>query len=126
MTDLSMLWLPIILSTVVVFIISSIIHMFMPWHKNDYPKIPNQDKVMDALRPFNIPPGDYMIPRASGSTEMKSAEFKEKIAKGPIWIVTVRPNGQWQIYLLREESVIMELVIYVAILILIIVIILKK
>lgn len=96
MTDLSMLWLPIILSTVVVFIISSIIHMFMPWHKNDYPKIPNQDEVMDALRPFNIPPGDYMIPRASGSTEMKSAEFKEKIAKGPIWIVTVRPNGQWQ------------------------------
>jgi len=65
MTDLISLWLPILLSAVVVFIVSSIIHMLMPWHKNDYAQIPNEDKIMDALRPFNIPPGDYMMPRAS-------------------------------------------------------------
>ena len=96
MTELTSLWLPILLSAVVVFIVSSIIHMAMPWHKNDYPKIPDEDKVMDALRPFNIPPGDYMMPRASSSQEMKSTEFKDKINKGPVMIVTVRPNGQWQ------------------------------
>ncbi|MCL6097693.1 MAG: hypothetical protein M1391_03865 [Bacteroidetes bacterium] len=78
MTELTSLWLPILLSAVVVFIVSSVIHMAMPWHKNDYPKVPNEDKVMDALRPFNIPPGDYMMPRASDGKEMKSPEFAER------------------------------------------------
>ena len=95
MTELASLWLPIILSAVAVFFVSSIIHMVMPWHKNDFPKIPNEDKVMDALRQFNIPPGDYMVPRASSSADMKSPEFKKKFEEGPVLIVTVRPNGKW-------------------------------
>ena len=45
------LWLPILLSSVIVFVVSSIIHMLSPWHKSDYPKLANQDQVMDALRP---------------------------------------------------------------------------
>ncbi|MDQ7817649.1 MAG: hypothetical protein RDU14_11555 [Melioribacteraceae bacterium] len=93
MTELSSLWLPILLSAVVVFIVSSIIHMFLPWHKGEYPQIPNEDKVMDALRPFSIPPGEYMVPRTSSMEEMKSPEFKEKLNKGPVMIVTVLPNG---------------------------------
>jgi hypothetical protein len=24
--------------------------MALPWHKSDYPKVPNEEKVMDALR----------------------------------------------------------------------------
>ena len=96
MTDLISLWLPILLSAVVVFIISSIIHMMTPWHKNDYHKIPDEEKVMDALRPFNLPPGDYMVPNASSSEELKSEEFREKMNKGPVVIATVRPNGKWQ------------------------------
>ncbi len=93
MVPLVSLWLPIILSAVVVFIISSIIHMLLPWHKGEYPKMPDEDKVMDALRPFNIPPGDYMIPRASSMEEMKSQEYAEKTKKGPVMVVTVLPNG---------------------------------
>ncbi len=96
MTELSSLWLPILLSSVVVFTISSIIHMLLPWHKNEYPKLPEEGKVMDALRPFNIPPGDYMMPRAANSQDMKSPEFAEKMKKGPVMIVTVRPTGKWQ------------------------------
>ncbi|MCX6169391.1 MAG: hypothetical protein NTX65_08625 [Ignavibacteriales bacterium] len=95
MTELTTLWLPILLSAVVVFIVSSIIHMFLPWHKNDYLKLPEQDKVMDTLRPFKIPPGDYMVPRPAGTDEMKSQEYKDKIKKGPVMIVTVRPNEMW-------------------------------
>ena len=96
MTELTALWLPILLSAVVVFIVSSVIHMAMPWHKNDYPKVPNEDKVMDALRPFNIPPGDYMIPRATDGKEMKSPEFAEKLEKGPVMFITVKPTGKWK------------------------------
>ena len=58
MSVVAALWLPILLSAVLVFVASSIIHMASPWHKSDYPKMPNEDGVMDALRPFAIPPGD--------------------------------------------------------------------
>jgi hypothetical protein len=48
---------------------------------------------MDALRPFGIAPGDYMIPRASSMEEMRSPAFAEKMKKGPVMIVTVMPGG---------------------------------
>ena len=89
MTQLHLLWLPILLSSVIVFIVSSIIHMLSPWHKNDYPKLPNEEKVLDALRPLDIPPGEYLMPRPSSREEMKSPEFAEKIKKGPALLMTV-------------------------------------
>jgi len=107
MTALSALWLPILLSAVIVFVVSSIIHMATPWHKNDYPKVANEDKVMDALRSFNIPPGDYMMPRPASMQDMRSAEFAEKRDKGPVMLFTVMPGGpvsmgknlvQWFLY----------------------------
>ncbi|MEP7088000.1 MAG: hypothetical protein ABI884_11890 [Gemmatimonadota bacterium] len=91
MTPMSALWLPILLSSVVVFVLSSIIHMASPWHKSDYPKMANEDQVMDALRPLVTIPGDYMVPRPSGMAEMKSAEFMEKVKRGPRVIMTVMP-----------------------------------
>ena len=94
MTELHTLWLPILLSSVIVFVVSSIIHMALPWHKSDYPKVPNEDKVMDALRPLAIPPGDYMIPRPSSRQDLRSPEFAEKIKKGPVMMITVMPSGQ--------------------------------
>ena len=93
MTGLGSLWLPILLSAVVVFFVSSLIHMASPWHKGDYPSVPNQDAVMDALRPFAIPPGDYMVPRPASREDLRSPAFAEKMENGPVMIVTVMPNG---------------------------------
>jgi hypothetical protein len=93
MTGLHALWLPILLSAVFVFLASSVIHMASPWHKGDYPKIPNEDKVMDALRPLAIPPGDYMVPRPSSREDVRSPEFAAKVRQGPVMILTVLPNG---------------------------------
>jgi len=93
MTALHLLWLPILLSAVLVFVVSSVIHMASPWHKSDYPKVPNEDAVRDAIRPLNIPPGDYMIPRVTTRAEMTSPEFAEKMKQGPVMIMTVIPNG---------------------------------
>jgi len=113
MTPLTALWLPILLSAVFVFIASSIIHMAPLWHKSDYPKMPRESEVMDALRPLAIPPGDYMVPRCASGAEMKSAEFHEKMAKGPVMIATVMPNGRmsmgrnmamWFVYLVVVEA----------------------
>ncbi|HKE38888.1 MAG TPA: hypothetical protein VKG21_03535 [Casimicrobiaceae bacterium] len=93
MTVLAALWLPILLSAVIVFVVSSIIHMATPWHKDDYSKVPNEDKVMEALRPFNLPPGDYMMPRPANMQDMRSPEFAEKRNKGPVMVFTVMPSG---------------------------------
>ena len=107
MTSLVALWLPILLSAVVVFIASSIIHMVLPWHRSDYPKLPNEDKVADALRGFSLTPGDYMLPRAATAKDMSTPEFQEKMKRGPVVILSVLPNGpvsmaprllQWFVY----------------------------
>jgi len=93
MTGLHVLWLPILLSSVIVFVVSSLVHMVLPWHKNDYPKMPNEDKAMEALRPLAIPPGDYMIPRPSSRQDLRSPEYLEKVNKGPVMVLTVMPKG---------------------------------
>ena len=59
MTPFGSLWLPILLSAVAVFLVSSVIHMMSPWHKSDYPRIPNEDAFRAAVGPMAIPPGDY-------------------------------------------------------------------
>jgi hypothetical protein len=93
MTALHLQWLPILLSAVIVFVASSIIHMLSPWHKSDFPKVPNEDAARAAIGALAIPPGDYMIPRPSSPKEMSSPEFVEKMTKGPVMILTVIPNG---------------------------------
>lgn len=92
MTDLAALLLPILVSSVLVFIISSIIHMAPLWHKNEFPRLSAEDQARAALGPLAIPPGEYMMPRAYGKAEMESPEFKRKVAEGPNIILTVLPN----------------------------------
>jgi hypothetical protein len=94
MTPLHALWLPILLSSVIVFVVSSIIHMLTPWHHGDYPKVPNEDRVMDTLRPLGIPPGDYMMPRPATREELRAPAYLEKLKKGPVMIFTVLPAGR--------------------------------
>jgi hypothetical protein len=109
MTALTALWLPILASAVIVFIASSIIHMAPLWHRNECPPIPDQDRMQDALRPFKLQPGEYMLPRGKDMKEMKSPEFNEKLKRGPVLFMTVAPSGpfnmgkpltQWFVYTL--------------------------
>jgi hypothetical protein len=88
------LWMPIVVSAVIVFVVSSFLHMVLSgWHASDYGKIPNEDAVMDALRPFGIPPGDYIAPRPASMADMRTEAFKEKLNKGPRFVMTAWPNG---------------------------------
>jgi hypothetical protein len=89
MTDLSMLWLPILVSAAFVFIVSSVIHMFTGWHANDYRRIPDEDRVRDTIRPLNIPPGDYMIPKPSSAKDLSAPDFTEKMKKGPVMMISM-------------------------------------
>src|SRR6266851_761527 len=62
MVPITALWMPILLSAVIVFVASSILHMVLPYHKSDYRKLPDEDKVVDALRAAGVVPamGKYL------------------------------------------------------------------
>ena len=92
MVSLTALWLPILLSAVLVFVASSIIHMALRWHSSDFKRFPNEDGVMDALRPFNLPPADYVAPLPESMAHMSSPEFKAKQARGPSFALTILVN----------------------------------
>jgi len=103
------LWLPILLSAVIVFVASSIIHVFLPYHRSDFGRVPDEDLIMESLRKVGIPPGDYIIPHAGSPEGMKTPEFIEKSTKGPAALLTVIPSGppamgasliQWFVYCL--------------------------
>lgn len=93
MVPLISLWLPILLSAIIVFVASSILHMVLTYHRNDFRTVPDEDEVMDALRKFNIPPGDYMMPYAGSPKEMNSPAFLDKMNKGPVAVMTVMASG---------------------------------
>lgn len=93
MVYLTQLWIPIVLSAVIVFVVSSILHMVLPFHKNDYRKLPDEEKVMDALRAAGVTPGPaYHFPHCDHK-DMKTPEMQEKFKKGPMGFVTVFPSG---------------------------------
>jgi hypothetical protein len=108
MVSLTALWLPILLSTVLAFIASSVIHMVLGYHSTDWKRFPNEDGVLDALRQFKLPPGDYAGPIPKSMKEMGSPEFQAKIAKGPRVGMTIqspsntmtRSLALWAAYLL--------------------------
>ena len=93
MVSLTSLWLPVVLSAVAVFAASSIVHMVLKYHRNDFQKLPSQDEIMDALRKYNIPAGDYLMPFCSDPAEMRSPEFKEKWSRGPLMVATFWKPG---------------------------------
>ena len=95
MVPLTALWLPILLSAVIVFIASSVIHMALPWHENDYRRVPDEDRLRAALQPLAIPPGDYVVPRPSSRQELRTPEFLARVNEGPNLVLTVLPNGPW-------------------------------
>ncbi len=94
MTELD-LWLPILVSAVVVFAASSVIHMLPLWHKSDYPGVPDEESFRQAVGPLGIPPGDYMVPRPASMEAMRSPEARARIEQGPNVIMTVLPN-EWR------------------------------
>ena len=109
MNPLTVLWLPILVSTVLVFFASFIMHMVLTYHRSDYRKLSDEDPVTDALRNANATPGpDYFFPFCSFE-EMKSPAMIEKMKRGPVGFITLLPPGppamgrnlvQWFIYCL--------------------------
>ena len=93
MVSVISLGIPIVASAVIVFVASSILHMVVPFHRNDLKRLPAEDEIMDALRTFNIPPGDYVAPRPDSPKDMGKPEFTAKVTRGPLVLMTIAPGG---------------------------------
>ena len=104
------LWMPILVSAVIVFVASFLAWMVLPHHKQDYPELPDEEKIMDAMRAAGVQPGQYAFPNCGGDMKaMSTPEFQEKMKKGPCGFVYVGPSGppnmgkslgQWFVYCL--------------------------
>jgi hypothetical protein len=109
MIPLIALWLPILLSAVIVFFASFIMHMVLAYHKSDYRQLPDEERVTEALRNAGVTRGPaYFFPYCSFK-EMKSAPVIEKFKRGPVGLITVVLSGppamgknmvQWFLYCL--------------------------
>jgi hypothetical protein len=111
MVPLTSLLLPIVVSAVVVFFASALIHMVLGYHKSDLRKLPDQqeDDVIALATRLNLPPGDYGVPHSGSPDRLKDPAFVAKMTKGPIVFMTVvpgespnmgKPLGMWFIYTL--------------------------
>jgi len=51
MIPLTALWLPILLSAVIVFVASFIMHMLLPYHRSDYKPLPERTRFSPPCAP---------------------------------------------------------------------------
>jgi hypothetical protein len=108
MVSLAALWLPILLSAVIVFVASFIMHMVLPYHRSDYSPLPDEDKILAVLRAATLKRGLYVFPYGTHK-DMKSPALIEKQKQGPVGLLTIVPSGppampkfliQWFVYCL--------------------------
>jgi hypothetical protein len=113
MVSLSSLWLPILAASVLVFVVSAIIHMVLKYHNKDFTRLPNEDGVRAAVRAGSPPPGQYVIPYCSDMKDMEKPEMKQKYIEGPVAVITLMQSAvpnmgtylvQWFIFILFVSS----------------------
>lgn len=93
MITITALWMPIVLSAVAVFLVSSVLHMALKYHQADYKRIPNEEEALAGIRKAGLSPGYYHFPYCESMKEMGTPETAEKMRRGPVGMLTLMPNG---------------------------------
>ena len=106
LSTLSMLWLPILVSTVVVYIAEMVANMILPFHKKDFAGVPDEDGFREAIRSRGLGQGQYFFPFVDSPEAMKSQEWKDKMTEGPVGKLLIAKNSSsmtgmliWQLVL---------------------------
>lgn len=94
MVSISALWLPILLSAILVFVASSIMHMALKYHQTDFGPLPDEGAARAALGKQELRPGQYVVPYARGMKEMQQPDMVRKLEEGPVAFLTVMPKGR--------------------------------
>ena len=85
------LWLPIVASAVVCFLMSALIWTLFKYHNSDYKKTTDEEAVRAALK--GSEPGFYVVPFCLDPAEAKNPGVKQKFEEGPLAYITVAKNG---------------------------------
>jgi hypothetical protein len=83
------LWLPILLSAAAVWIISTIVGMALPHHKQDWIGLPDEGGFMDYIRRSGIKPGNYLFPDFRTREALKSEKVEKALKEGPVGHLSV-------------------------------------
>ncbi len=92
MAFVAQLWLPILLSAVLVFFASALAWMAMPHHRNEWKKLPDEAGVWAAIRARPVEPGLYAIPAVTDRSELKNPDWVAAIERGPNAWLTITPG----------------------------------
>ena len=84
MISIFSLWLPILLSAVIVWIGGAILWMVFPHHKTDFKGLPDEEAARAALMPQKIPAGQYDFPHIPSPDAVHDPEAKRKFAEGRV------------------------------------------
>lgn len=88
---LSSLWLPVLLSGVAVFVVSSLIWAVIQYHNADWQALADEDGARNILR--GTPPGQYSIPHAADNAAKADEAWQAKYKEGPVAMLVVLPHG---------------------------------
>jgi hypothetical protein len=86
------LWLPILLSAAAVWIVSAVVWMALPHHKNDFIGLPDEDAFIDFVRKSGIEPGNYIFPDFRDRAAMQSEKIGKILKEGPVGHLSVWPT----------------------------------
>jgi len=110
MAFLAQLWLPIVVSAVVVFVLSAATHMALPWRKKEWGRFAGQDALQAAIA--GLEPGQYGFPACPDPRQpMMGKEWMERWAKGPSGWLVVAPPGSFNM----GKSMAQSFLVYLAV-----------
>jgi len=85
------LWLPIVVSAVVCWVMSAVIWAVLKYHNSDYKKLNDEEAARAGLK--GHAPGFYLLPFCLDPSDMEKPDVKQKYEEGPIAYITMLPNG---------------------------------
>jgi hypothetical protein len=91
MALLALLWLPIVVSALLVFFASAAFHMLVPFRQREWQRLPDEGAVQAALR--QAPPGLYGFPLTADPKERGKPEALARWTEGPSGWLSVVPRG---------------------------------
>jgi len=83
----------IVVASALVWIASALVWTVLPWHKNDFAQLPDEDAALAGLSPQGLAPGQYHFPFAATPADMKDPAVQKKFETGPAGFLTVLPPG---------------------------------
>jgi hypothetical protein len=92
MVSLTALWLPIVVSAVVVFVASSLVWMVLPHHRSDWKGLRDQKGMIAELERQGWDGGQFVFPYA-GNPPKRDADWQRQCKEGPAGMLVLYPRG---------------------------------